>query len=42
MATTLGEEIRWCGFFIYELNKVLSFKGISVFIGLLEYFGLGH
>lgn len=33
MATTLGEEIGWRGFFIYELRKVLSFTGVSVFSG---------
>ena len=35
MATTLGEEIGWRGFFIYELRKVLSFTGVSVFSGLI-------
>ena len=35
MATTLGEEIGWRGFFIYELRKVLSFTGVSVFSGLV-------
>ena len=34
-ATTLGEEIGWRGFFIYELRKVLSFTGVSVFSGLV-------
>lgn len=34
-ATTLGEEIGWRGFFIYELRKVLSFTGASVFSGLI-------
>jgi len=34
-ATTLGEEIGWRGFFIYELRKVLSFTGVSVFSGLI-------
>ena len=34
-ATTLGEEIGWRGFFIYELKKVLSFTGVSVFSGLI-------
>ncbi len=33
-ATTLGEEIGWRGFFIYELRKVLSFTGISIFSGI--------
>ncbi len=32
-ATTLGEEIGWRGFFIYELRKVLPFTGVSVFSG---------
>jgi len=35
MATTLGEEIGWRGFFIYELRKVLSFTGVSVFSGII-------
>jgi len=35
MATTLGEEIGWRGFFIYELKKVLSFTGVSVFSGFI-------
>ena len=35
MATTLGEEIGWRGFFIYELRKVLSFTGVSIFSGLV-------
>ena len=35
MATTLGEEIGWRGFFIYELRKVLSFTGVAVFSGLV-------
>ena len=35
MATTLGEEIGWRGFFIYELRKVLPFTGVSVFSGLI-------
>ncbi|MBL7472210.1 CPBP family intramembrane glutamic endopeptidase [Robertkochia sediminum] len=35
MATTLGEEIGWRGFFIYELRKVLSFTGVSVVSGLV-------
>ncbi|MDO6742502.1 MULTISPECIES: CPBP family intramembrane glutamic endopeptidase [Polaribacter] len=34
-ATTLGEEIGWRGFFIYELKKVLSFTGVSVFSGII-------
>jgi len=35
MATTLGEEIGWRGFFIFELRKVLSFTGVSVFSGII-------
>jgi membrane protease YdiL (CAAX protease family) len=35
MATTLGEEIGWRGFFIYELKKVLSFTGVSLFSGVI-------
>ena len=34
-ATTLGEEIGWRGFFIYELKKVLSFTGVSIFSGIV-------
>jgi membrane protease YdiL (CAAX protease family) len=34
-ATTLGEEIGWRGFLIYELKKVLSFTGVSVFSGII-------
>jgi membrane protease YdiL (CAAX protease family) len=34
-ATTLGEEIGWRGFFIYELRKVLSFTGVSIFSGFI-------
>jgi len=51
MATTLGEEIGWRGFFIYELRKVLSFTGVSIFSGivwalwhwpLIVYYGSGN
>jgi len=35
MATTIGEEIGWRGFFIYELKKVLSFTGVSLFSGII-------
>ncbi len=51
MATTLGEEIGWRGFFIYELKKVLSFTGVSIFSGfiwalwhwpLIVYYGSGN
>ncbi|MBL86656.1 MAG: CPBP family intramembrane metalloprotease [Winogradskyella sp.] len=34
-ATTLGEEIGWRGFFIYELRKVLSFTGVSIVSGVI-------
>ncbi|MGB3850403.1 MAG: type II CAAX endopeptidase family protein [Tunicatimonas sp.] len=34
-ATTLGEEIGWRGFFIYELRKVLSFTGVSISSGII-------
>ena len=34
-ATTLGEEIGWRGFFIYELRKVLSYTGVSIFSGII-------
>jgi len=35
MATVLGEEIGWRGFFVYELRKVLSFTGVSLFSGFI-------
>lgn len=35
MATTLGEEIGWRGFFIFELKKVLSFTWVSIFSGII-------
>jgi len=35
MATTLGEEIGWRGFFIFELRKVLSFTGVSLLSGFV-------
>ena len=35
MATTLGEEIGWRGFFIHELRKVLSFTGVSLLSGII-------
>jgi len=35
MATTLGEEIGWRGFFIFELRKVLSFTWVSIFSGIV-------
>ncbi len=35
MATVLGEEIGWRGFLIYESRKVLSFTGVSLFVGFI-------
>lgn len=35
LATTLGEEIGWRGFFIHELRKVFSFTGASLIIGII-------
>lgn len=35
IATTLGEEIGWRGFFIFELRKVLSFTWVSFFSGII-------
>lgn len=35
MATTLGEEIGWRGFFIFELRKVFSFTWVSIFSGIV-------
>ena len=35
MATTLGEEIGWRGFFVFELRKVMSFTSVSIFSGFL-------
>ncbi len=35
MATVLGEEIGWRGFFIIELRKKLSFTGVSLFSGFI-------
>lgn len=35
MGSTLGEEIGWRGFFIFELRKVLSFTGVSIISGLI-------
>jgi membrane protease YdiL (CAAX protease family) len=33
--STLGEEIGWRGFFIYELRKICSFGGVSIISGLI-------
>jgi len=35
IGSTLGEEIGWRGFFIYELRKLFSFGGVSMISGLI-------
>ncbi|MFK7811239.1 MAG: CPBP family intramembrane glutamic endopeptidase [Maribacter sp.] len=35
IGSTLGEEIGWRGFFIYELRKLFSFGGVSIISGLI-------
>jgi len=35
IGSTLGEEIGWRGFFIYELRKLFSFGGVSIVSGLI-------
>lgn len=35
IGSTLGEEIGWRGFFIYELRKIFSFGGVSIISGLI-------
>ncbi len=35
IGSTLGEEIGWRGFFIFELKKVLPFGGVSIVSGLI-------
>ena len=35
IGSTLGEEIGWRGFFVFELRKVLSFTGTSMVSGLI-------
>lgn len=35
IGSTLGEEIGWRGFFIYELRKVFLFGGVSIISGLI-------
>ena len=35
LGSTLGEEIGWRGFFIFELRKVFSFKGVALVSGLV-------
>ncbi len=35
LGSTLGEEIGWRGFFIFELKKVMSFKALSIVSGII-------
>jgi len=35
LGSTLGEEIGWRGFFIFELRKVLSFKALTIVSGII-------
>ncbi|NQX81889.1 MAG: CPBP family intramembrane metalloprotease [Flavobacteriaceae bacterium] len=35
LGSTLGEEIGWRGFFIFELRKVMSFKALSIVSGVI-------
>lgn len=35
IGSTLGEEIGWRGFFVFELRKVLSFESTSIVSGLI-------
>lgn len=35
LGSTLGEEIGWRGFFIFELRKVMSFKAVSIVSGVI-------
>jgi membrane protease YdiL (CAAX protease family) len=35
LGSTLGEEIGWRGFLIFELRKVMSFKALAVVSGLI-------
>lgn len=35
LGSTLGEEIGWRGFFIFELRKVMSFKALTIVSGLI-------
>lgn len=35
IGSTLGEEIGWRGFLIFELRKVLPFEGVSIVSGLI-------
>ncbi len=35
LGSTLGEEIGWRGFFIFELRKVMSFKALTIISGII-------
>lgn len=35
LGSTLGEELGWRGFFIYELRKVMSFKALAIVSGII-------
>ncbi|MFI1744094.1 CPBP family intramembrane glutamic endopeptidase [Thalassobellus sediminis] len=35
LGSTLGEEIGWRGFFIFELRKVMPFKALSILSGII-------
>lgn len=35
LGSTLGEEIGWRGFLIFELRKVMSFKAVTIVSGLI-------
>lgn len=35
LGSTLGEEIGWRGFLIFELRKVMSFKSLSIVSGII-------
>ncbi|WP_228236531.1 CPBP family intramembrane glutamic endopeptidase [Allomuricauda sp. M10] len=35
LGSTLGEEIGWRGFLIFELRKVMSFKALVIFSGIV-------
>jgi membrane protease YdiL (CAAX protease family) len=35
LGSTLGEEIGWRGFFIFELRKVMSFKSLTIISGVI-------
>jgi membrane protease YdiL (CAAX protease family) len=35
LGSTLGEEIGWRGFLIFELRKVMSFRAVAIFSGII-------